>query len=108
MSGARFPVVLEQRVSPVSLDVTKRELFYVIQQGPKGEPGANGTGAAFEFPQPTPLSEWIINHNLGFTPALITVVDLAGYAVDCGVQHVSANQTRLIFNPPMAGKARLL
>jgi hypothetical protein len=34
--SAKYPVILETRVSPVSLEVTKRELFYLVERGPPG------------------------------------------------------------------------
>jgi hypothetical protein len=104
----KHPVILETRESPVSLEVTKRELFYVIQQGPRGEPGANGTGVAHVHEQLTPSSLWIINHNLGVVPALISVMDNGGNVVNVGIEHPTPNQTRITCNPPMSGIARLL
>jgi hypothetical protein len=103
-----YQLEIVQEVNQLEVLQTVVEIIEVGIQGPPGRDGQNGTGAAFEFNQPTPSSEWIINHNLGFQPPLIAVSDLAGYIVDCGIQHVSANQTRLTFQPPMAGKARLL
>ena len=71
--------------------------------------GASGAGgSAFEFVQPAPAAVWIINHNQGFKPTFVSVMDAGGSGVNCGITHPSVNQTVLSFNPPMAGVARLL
>ena len=92
-------------------------------KGDKGDPGdvggslpwANITDKPDKFKpvdythnQSTPSALWIINHNQGFKPTFVSVMDTGGSGVNCGISHPSINQTVLSFNPPMAGVARLL
>ncbi len=71
-----------------------------------------GTGGpvgpqAYRYTQNTPATVWTINHNLGFDPAGITVVDTDAYVRDgFAVQFLTAGQTiRLAFDQPIAGAA---
>lgn len=83
-------------------------------QGPPGRDGTGGTGgaggsSAYLHTQSAASSTWIINHNLGFRPTMIAVEDLFGNGIDGFLtEHVSNVQTRLSFNPALAGRARLL
>lgn len=58
--------------------------------------------------QSTPSDTWVINHNLGRRPAVVSVIDTAGTEVHGGVSHPSSTQTVLTFSAPFSGKARLL
>lgn len=73
-------------------------------QGPPGPAGAPGAG--YVHSQPSADSVWIINHNLGIRPG-VAVMDVGGNEVDATVLHMTENQTRIYFNTPMAGFARL-
>lgn len=80
---------------------TQHRKVVVIRRGARGLPG----GAAFEFDQPTPSAEWIINHNLGWEP-LVAVLSVGGEEVEAQVLHQSDNQVRVYFATPLAGRAR--
>jgi len=62
-------------------------------------------GSAYEHSQTAPVSEWIINHNLGYRPA-IEILDAGGNEIDAQVLHISLNQARIYFTLPAAGSAR--
>lgn len=79
----------------------------VVHDGPRGLPGPPGaSGAGFGFQQTTPAASWIINHNLGFRPA-VELFTVGGVEFDADVQHTSMNQTVVSLTLPLAGYARL-
>jgi hypothetical protein len=57
--------------------------------------------------EPTPSDLWVINHNLGYKPPSVTVEDQAGRVIRGVISNPSVNQTRIEFNPPAAGTARI-
>lgn len=68
-----------------------------------GRIGGNaGDNSSFLHTQSTPASEWIVNHNLGRSPAS-EVRSLAGAVIDADVLHISINQLRVDFTMPVAG-----
>ena len=73
--------------------------FYINQAGE--------AGAAFSFQQDTAVGEWIVNHNLGYRPA-VEVLDALYNVITPGVliQHSSVNQLRILVNPAIAGSVR--
>jgi hypothetical protein len=81
----------------------------VISEAEPGPPGPTGppgpASAFFEFAQPIPLADWIVNHNLGFRPN-VAVFDDGGNVVLAAVAHLSVNQCRINFAVPMTGRAR--
>lgn len=60
----------------------------------------------FSFEQPTPLSTWTINHNLGFKPS-VELFNSGSQEIDGDVVHTSTNQTIVSFTVPVSGFARL-
>lgn len=77
------------------------------EKGDPGTPGGGGTGGtAIEFTQPSPSTQWIINHNLGFKPS-VELRTVGGMEFDADVVHVSLNQTVVNTTIPIAGTARL-
>lgn len=67
--------------------------------------GATGpAGQSHDHAQPTPSTEWIVNHNLGVRPS-VAVVSPGGIEVKAGVHHQSLNQVRLSFAEPQTGFA---
>jgi hypothetical protein len=61
------------------------------------------------FEQPVPSTVWVIDHQLGFDPAGIVVVDADGFTLDgVGVQYLTPGQTlRLSMDIAVAGVAYL-
>lgn len=73
----------------------------VIGQGPAGPSGA-GILPPFQFL--TPMSVWVINHNLNRRP-LVGVFTIGGMEMLAEVIHISANQVQVSFDDPVAGYA---
>lgn len=101
MSIAAVRIFDESDAQVMRVEVER--LVSVVKVGIQGPPGASGAG--FVFSQPTPATEWVINHNLGFRPA-VEIIDAGGNEVDAEVQHISVNQARVYFNAAIAGEAR--
>jgi hypothetical protein len=78
-----------------------------VNKGDKGDPGPIGPSAsAYVFTQNTPSDTWIINHNLGYKPA-VELLTVGGVEFDASVTHTSINQTIVNIAMPIAGSARL-
>lgn len=101
-------VIVRQETSIVEIGdrdvaVVDREVISVVSEGIQGPPGASGAG--FVFTQSSPAAEWVINHNLGFKPAVM-IFDAGGSEVEAEVLHISVNQARIYFSVSLAGFAR--
>jgi hypothetical protein len=101
-------VIVRQDLSIVEIGdrdvaVVDREVVSIVSEGIQGPPGASGAG--FVFTQGSPTAEWVVNHNLGFKPAVM-VFDAGGSEVEAEVLHTSVNQARIYFSVPLAGFAR--
>jgi len=91
------------------------ELLTIGIQGPSGPPGPAGptgaqgppgpSGGGFNHTQSLAAAEWIINHNLGFRPA-VEILGVGGNEVEAHVLHMSINQVRVYFTAAFAGSAR--
>jgi len=68
-------------------------------------PFAVGT-LSYTYVQSVASSSWIVNHNLGFKPA-VEVLSAGGMEVEAEVMHTSNNQTIINFVSPQTGSARL-
>ncbi len=64
-------------------------------------------GNRYKHTQGTAASTWTINHNLGYEPGGVSVVDSAGTTVIGTIQHTSANQIVVSFTSAFGGKAYL-
>lgn len=67
--------------------------------------GSGGTG--YFHTQSQPSTSWVINHGLGYRPA-VDVVDLGGNRLYCHVQHLSLFQAVASFNLAVGGYARAI
>lgn len=72
--------------------------------GPAGPPGETGASAYVESFGAAPV--WIVNHNLGRHPHTWAVESTGSVEIDVHVQHVTANQSRVYFDLPIAGVVR--
>jgi hypothetical protein len=61
-------------------------------------------GGSYTHNQSVAADTWTVNHNLGFRPA-IRALTVGGSEVWGEVLHVSANQTIIYFDSPLAGSA---
>lgn len=72
------------------------------EQGPPGPPGS---GAAYTHTQGAPSTEWTVNHNLGYKPA-VELYGVGGRAFNAEVLHTSDNQFIVYLTTATAGTAR--
>jgi hypothetical protein len=63
-------------------------------------------GGQFTYDQMVPESVWVITHNLGFFPNVMTF-DSAGSQVIGDVNHINQNSMTITFSGSNAGKAHL-
>jgi hypothetical protein len=68
-------------------------------QGPTGPQGPSGESVerTVMIPQPDPSNIWIVQHNLGYYPAGIRVLDSADTEIEGDVEYLDANTIRLTF-----------
>lgn len=96
------------RVNSIANVVRVGERDYrLITVGIQGPPGVSSSGASYMHNQPSPATQWTINHNLGFYPH-VSVLSSGLVEVDATVVHVSTNQAIVQFNAPFAGLARCI
>jgi hypothetical protein len=72
-----------------------------------GPPGRDATGGSFDHIQASELSIWVVNHNLGWKPAAVSVRSPGGVEVIAEVIHVSENQLQVHFAAPQSGSVRV-
>lgn len=78
------------------------------EPGPQGEPGAPGAAPqAYTHTQGDPLAVWTVEHNLGYRPGGVLVVDSGGSEVEGIVSHVDANTLTITFLAAFGGFAYL-
>ncbi|GEM_PF-6125020 len=66
--------------------------------GPQGPPGTPGSAPqAYRHVQSTPASLWTVNHNLGYRPGGIFVVDSTGAEQHGRVTHIDVNTLTIEF-----------
>lgn len=73
--------------------------------GPTGPQGPPGDNAFYEHTQNLPVSLWTVQHNLGYRPGGVAVVDAFGADVDPQITHLNSNVLLLNFHEPTAGTA---
>ena len=69
------------------------------------ESGGGGGTAPFVFTQATPLTNWVVPHNLNFRYVLPQIVNSAGNTVISDIDYVNVNRVDLIFANPVQGTA---
>lgn len=92
MATSDYTVVLTQDVSTLAL-------------ASEGVTGASG--GFYAHSQGTPSDVWTIDHNLGYNPGGITVVDSAGTIVEGAYEYTSINQLIATFSGAFSGMAYL-
>jgi hypothetical protein len=81
----------------VDVDGEYREL-------PDGD-SVEGVASGVEFQFPSASTTWIINHNLGYHPA-VQLRSVGNVVIGGDVSHPSINQARVDFAGAIAGSAR--
>lgn len=107
-----FEVVPAETQVDVSTPATDVDVLLLPgPQGPQGQQGPEGPaydgGGAYTHTQEAPSTVWDIDHGLGFNPAGIRVIDVAGDTwFPLNVTHPTPGQvTRLTFLESVAGTA---
>jgi hypothetical protein len=107
------PTVTEVVIASSPTDVAvaaPTQVVELVTAGPQGPPGPPGTGGAphyYKHDQQVPLDTWTIDHNLGFSPGGVLVLDTLGEGVWGRVAHPNVNQTILTFSAAFSGVAYL-
>lgn len=73
-------------------------------QGPTGPAGPSGT--YFLFEQQTDSASWVVNHNLGYRPA-VTVQDYGKITIEGDINYINANSLNITFSQAISGYAYL-
>jgi hypothetical protein len=106
---------VEVYISPVAAPVIEvfaapQPEIIVTSSGERGLSGIKGDkgdpGDSFIYDQSVASDTWIINHGMGFYPA-VTVVDSAEDEVEGDLKYIDANTVQLNFNGGFAGRAFL-
>ena len=63
------------------------------------------TGGSYKHTQGVPSTTWTINHNLGYEPGGVSIVDSSGTKVTGTVTYASINQIVVSFTSAFGGKA---
>lgn len=103
-SSIQQPAAFQLTVQPPPETVT---MLQVGQgpSGPKGDKGDTGqAGSTHEHHQTVAAANWVVNHNLGFRPA-VTILSVGGAQMLAEVIHASLNQVLVYFDEPMTGLA---
>lgn len=87
-----FALVVQPEQSPAVL-------VSVGEQGPSG-----ASAASYMHSQPSGAAEWIVNHNLGYRPA-VSAYSVGGQWMLANVVHMSLDQARIYFDDPVVGFA---
>jgi hypothetical protein len=75
--------------------------------GATGSTGATGPAGAAGYSETFAAApSWIVNHNFGRHPFTWAVETLGGVEIDVAVQHVTSNQTIVMFDSQTAGIAK--
>lgn len=102
-------LVASEQVATLVSEITEtRVLVAAAQQGPGGPPGPSSPATSYVHDQSSADVLWIINHNLGVQPAIITVMTPGGSEIEGDVLHISVNQLRISFAAPQNGRARMI
>lgn len=83
-------------------EVLNVEVIVDTTVGPTGPPGPSQ--ASYQHSQPSAVTPWIVNHNLGFKPNTMAY-SVGGLMMWANVQHIDTNQLYIYFDSPTAGYA---
>lgn len=99
------PVTVVQESPPVVLPI-ERPVISIVAVEPRGRAynPVSGGGASFQTTF-TATNQWVVNHNLGYYPA-VQVLSLALSEMVAEVVHHSVNTLFVNFTEPTAGTVR--
>lgn len=101
MATSDYTVSLTQDVNTISLTPEINTATFSAE-GPQGV-----SGGFYAHSQGSPSQTWTIDHNLGYNPGGITVVDSAGSIVEGAYEYTSVNQLIATFSGAFSGTAYL-
>lgn len=74
-----------------------------------GGTGENSDEFAFIHTHSFPEKVWVVQHNLGYQPALAITSALTGAEIDADkVEHIDNNTVKITFSEPTAGRVKLI
>lgn len=82
---------------------SRSQVVNVVSCGSQGPRGAS-SGSTEPFYFMTPLSTWVVNHNLGRRP-VVSVFSVGGVEMFAEIIHTSTNQCQVMFDDPVTGYA---
>ena len=94
-------VVLSPVVYDITLNQTLNEVV-LASQGPQGN-----SGGFYNHIQGSPATVWTINHNMGYNPGGIIVLDSAGAVVEGSYEFPNVNRVIATFSSGFSGNAYL-
>ena len=92
MATTDYSVVLTQDVNTLAL----------VAEGAQG-----ASGGFFAYSQGTSSDTWIIDHNLGYNPGGVMIVDSVGNIVEGAYEYTNTNQLIATFSGEFSGWAYL-
>jgi hypothetical protein len=98
----------ELSLSPVVYDITLLEEINTVELSAVGTQGPAGqTGGTYTHEQGTPSATWTMDHNLGYNPGGIIVLDSAGTVVEGSYEFPNVNRIIATFTSGFSGNAYL-
>lgn len=75
----------------------------------EGTGGGDNSEFAYIYNQNIPSKIWVVQHNLGYQPALAITSALTGAEIDADkVEHIDNNTVKITFSEPTAGRVKLI
>ena len=74
----------------------------LVAAGEQGPAGASS--ASYQHNQASAAETWIVNHNLGYRPA-VSAYSVGSQLMLANIIHASLNQAQILFDGPVAGYA---
>ncbi len=92
VAAEAFALVVQPAQPPAAL----------VASGEQGPAGASS--ASYKHDQVGAADQWVINHNLGYRP-VVNAYSVGGQLMLANIVHIDTNQTRILFDGPVAGYA---
>lgn len=102
------PAVAPLPAQYVNVPVGDAQIAAVVDDSVQDAVGSLNIPQIYEHVQSSPLSTWIVNHNLGRATASVRVLTVGGVEMQCDVLDASPNQVVLTFSQPFSGKALVI
>jgi hypothetical protein len=80
-------------------------LGFIHDDATRVSPGVSDDPIAYRHVQPTPSDTWTVEHDLGYWPGGVSVVDSAKTVVHGTITHLSVNALTITFRAAFSGEA---